>query len=260
MIYGLTSLSGSPGVTTTAVAWATTATTPTLLLEADMTGGSTILAGRFRAEIAHEQTILAMATRDVDMAVLEVLQTQSVPLPGAVADSALIPTIAEHQQATVLQSAWPETAQALVDLSQQGGVDVVVDLGRITTDGLPWGLVERLDALLVLSWTSLPALITLSNGVPRLQDQVHGPHLSVLLVDAAIGGYPADVAAQVSPAPVLGTLPHASKAAAVYSQGYKTARAAVLHPYHRAIERVRNTAAEQASRYRHELLGEGSLS
>ena len=39
-----------------------------------------------------------------------------------------------------------------------------------------------------------------------------------------------------------------------------TARAAVLHPYHRAIERVRNTAAEQTSRYRHELLGEGSLS
>lgn len=259
MIYGLTSLSGSPGVTTTAVAWATTATTPTLLLEADMTGGSVILAGRYRAEVAHQHTILAMATRDVDMTVLEVLQTQSVPLPGAVADSALVPTIAEHQQGMVLQSTWPETAQALTELSQEGGVDVVVDLGRITTDGLPWGLVERLDALIVLSWTTLPALITLSNGIPRLQDQVHGPYLSVLFVDAGIGGYPAEVAAQVSPVPVVSTLPHVPKAAAVYSQGYKTARAAALNPYHRAIERVRNTAAEQTSRHRHELLGEGSL-
>ncbi|WP_114906793.1 hypothetical protein [Ornithinimicrobium murale] len=258
MIYGLTSLSGSPGVTTTAVAWATTATTPTLLLEADMTGGSAILAGRYRSEVPHEHTILAMATRDADMTVLEVLQAQSVPLPGAAADSALIPTIAEHQQATVLQTTWLDTAEALAELSRDGGVDVVIDLGRVTTDGLPWGLVSQLDALIVMAWTTLPALITLANGIPRLQDQVHGPHLGVLFVDADIGSYPEDVASQVSPAPSLGALPYSTKAAAVYSQGYKMARANTLRTYHRAIDRARATIAQQATRHRNELLGEGS--
>lgn len=256
MIYGLTSLSGSPGVTTTAVAWATTSSTPSLLLEADMTGGSPILAGRFRSEVPHERTILAMATRDPDHGPLEVLQAQSVSLPGAVADSALVPGIAEHQQATVLQSTWPLTADALSQLSRDGGVDVVIDLGRMTTDGLPWALVDRCDALIVLSWTTLPALISLANGLPRVQDQVHAPFLGVLFVDADTSSYPVSAAAQVSPAPCVGSLPNARTAAAVYSQGYKLARTSTLRAYHRAVGRVRTTVSEQATRHHSELIGE----
>lgn len=258
MIYGLTSLSGSPGVTTTAVAWATTSARPTLLLEADMTGGSAILAGRFRSEVAHEHTILAMATRDGDTSVMEVLRAQSVTLPGAVADSALIPTIAEHQQATVLQPCWAETAQALTELSQDGGVDVIIDFGRATTNGLPWSLAERVDALVVMCWTTLPALIALANGAPGLRDQLHTPHLSVLFVEAGLGGYPVGAASQVAPIDVLGSLPHTPRAAAAYSQGYKMTRASTLRAYHRALDRVRTDAGQHAARHRQELLGEGS--
>lgn len=258
MIYGLTSLAGSPGVTTTAVAWATTSSTPTLLLEADMTGGSPILAGRYRAEVPHERTILAMATRDPDLNTLEVLQSQSVPLPEAAADSAFIPTIAEHQQATVLQTSWPATADALSELSETGGVDVVIDLGRITTEGLAWGLLGRLDALIVLAGTALPALITLANGAPRLRDQLHRPFLGVAFIGSGLGGYPTDTAAQVSPVPTVGALPHAPKAAAVYSLGYKLARASALRPYHRALDRLRTQVTEQAGQHRSVLLGQES--
>ena len=45
----LTSAAGSPGVTTTAVGLALTWPRPVLLVEADPTGGSAVLAGYFRA-------------------------------------------------------------------------------------------------------------------------------------------------------------------------------------------------------------------
>lgn len=258
MIYGLTSIAGAPGVSTTAVAWATTAGTPTLLLEADMTGGSPILAGRFRSEVPHERTILAMATRRQDLTAAETLRSQAVPLPSAMADSSFVATIAEHQQAAVLQPAWGETADALHEIAADGGLDVLIDLGRITTNGGPWALLERLDALIVLSGTTLPALITLANGLPRLQDQLHSPLVAVGFIESHMGGYSPGEAGRVITAPVVGSLPYAPRAAAVYSIGHQGTRASVLRGYHQRLSRLRTSIAEQTSRHREVLLGERS--
>ena len=59
-VIALTSASGSPGVTTTAVALAFLWPRPVVLVEADPTGGSAILAGYFRGtreyDVGHRRT------------------------------------------------------------------------------------------------------------------------------------------------------------------------------------------------------------
>ena len=65
-VYALTSISGSPGVTTTAVAWAYLSPTPTLIVEADPTGGSPILAGVMRGEQPPDVSIIDLVGQPVD--------------------------------------------------------------------------------------------------------------------------------------------------------------------------------------------------
>ena len=57
----LTSASGSPGVTTTALALALTWRRPALLVEADPTGGSAVLAGYFRGRAAPTDSLIDLA-------------------------------------------------------------------------------------------------------------------------------------------------------------------------------------------------------
>ena len=57
----LTSASGSPGVTTAALGLALTWHRPVLLVEADPTGGSALLAGYFRGQSTPTQTLIDLA-------------------------------------------------------------------------------------------------------------------------------------------------------------------------------------------------------
>ncbi len=60
-VIALTSASGSPGVTTTAVALAFLWPRPVVLVEADPTGGSAILAGYFRGTREYDVGIVELA-------------------------------------------------------------------------------------------------------------------------------------------------------------------------------------------------------
>src|SRR3546814_6778811 len=66
-VTALCSASGSPGVTTTALGMALLWPRPVLLIEADATGGSGILAGYFRGIKSYDQGLveLALAADDV---------------------------------------------------------------------------------------------------------------------------------------------------------------------------------------------------
>ncbi|HEY9562625.1 MAG TPA: hypothetical protein VIR30_02545, partial [Nocardioides sp.] len=57
-VIALCSASGSPGVTTTALGMALLWPRPVLLIEADATGGSGILAGYFRGIKSYDQGLV----------------------------------------------------------------------------------------------------------------------------------------------------------------------------------------------------------
>lgn len=243
-LIGLTSLSGSPGVTTTAVAWATCSQTPTLLIEADLTGGSAILAGRFRSTVPHERSLLALATYDVGSSTSDVLREQALSLPGAVADSKVVPGLAEHSQATALTGLWADLGLALRDLSSHQGIDILVDLGRLTA-AAPWSLIGHLEQLLVMGPATLPGLIALHNNLPGLADRLTQTALGVVLVAPAREGFGVKEASQVlDPVPVLTALPYLPKPAAAYSLGWPQASNRSLRALHKEIYQLQDAAAQ----------------
>lgn len=258
-LIGLTSLSGSPGVTTTAVAWATASQTPTLLIEADLTGGSPILAGRFRSAIAHERSLLALATYDLEASTTDVLREQALPLPGAVADSKVVPGLSEHSQAAAMSGVWPDLGLALQELSSVQGLDVLVDLGRLNAASPPWVLLEHLEQVLVLAQATLPGLITLHNNLPGLATRLTRAALGVVLITPPQEGFGVKEAGQVlAPVPVVAQLGYLPKAAAAYSLGWQQASTRALRSLHKDIHQLQDASATHRLEHQQMLTGQSS--
>src|ERR1700712_667016 len=93
----LASASGSPGVTTTALGLALRWPRPVVLVDGDPVGGSAVLAGFFRGQVAHNDGLvqLVLAGRAGELA--EVLPTVLMPLPNS--NAALLPGPRSHAQA-----------------------------------------------------------------------------------------------------------------------------------------------------------------
>jgi len=81
-IISLTSAKGAPGVSTTALAMALSWPRPVILIEADVAGSSSYLAGYLQGQTPHDRGLvdLAMANRGGDL--IGVIHTNSLPLPG----------------------------------------------------------------------------------------------------------------------------------------------------------------------------------
>lgn len=261
-LYALTSFSGSPGVTTTAVAWATSSSTPTLLVEADVTGGSAILAGRLRSQVRHTKSLLSLLAgdhTDEEAWLAEALRSQRVELPGASADSHVIPTIAEHSQARLLENSWSRIFAALGWLSKDTGTDVIVDLGRVGAHGTPLSqALTQTDALVVLTRNTLPALVSTVNNLTPLADKARGPLVSTVVVESPIEGFPSQqIRSQLGAVPLAGAIGHNPTAAAAYHLGWQSARKSALRRYHSQLGAVRGELATQLASHREVVLGIG---
>ena len=127
-LIGLTSARGAPGVTTTALGMALHWHRPVLLVEADVSGGSAVLAGFLRGTVAHDRGL-----RDIAVALSlgdpmdEALNRSLIDLPGG--RVRLLPGLANAAQAPAVTGLWQPLAQHLRDLDA-AGLDVIVDLGR----------------------------------------------------------------------------------------------------------------------------------
>lgn len=255
-LIALTSLTGSPGVTTTAVAWATISRNPALLIEADMVGGSSILAGRVRAQLPHERSLLALTTYDLDTPATEILREQSLPLPGALHEATrVVPGIAEAGQATALATTWPDLGRSLHDLSEQG-LDVLVDLGRLHPTTPSWAMLEQMDQVLILAKADLPGLITLRNNLPGIANRLTRPALATVLRAAPPESFGIGEAAKVlHPVPVIAHLEHDPKGAATYSLGWAQASRRRLRSYHRQIQALVDASLEHRTAHHLMLTG-----
>ena len=82
-IIALTAGSGSPGVSTTTVGLALCWPRPVVLVEADPTGGSGILAGYFQGQVAHDGGLIELAMAQREDLVAAELPHQLLDLPGS---------------------------------------------------------------------------------------------------------------------------------------------------------------------------------
>lgn len=215
----LTSASGSPGVTTTAVGLALTRGRPTILLDADPTGGSAILAGYLRGQIVPPDALVELVMAQQHGRLRSTIPTVTMPLPDS--KVSLIPGPRSHTQTGALTGLWEPLLAALKGLTETGQ-DTIVDLGRLGLAGSATPLLYGADLALVVCRSDLVSLSGARSWVGSLRTEFEqmgaGTELGVLLVGPG-HPYGAREVRDALGAPVLASVDWDPKAAAAFSAG-----------------------------------------
>ncbi len=216
----LTSASGSPGATVTALGLALAWPRPVVLVDADPTGALAIPAGYLHgAELPTDRTIvdLAMSHRhgtletDLPRALMTLPRSKVQYLRGPLG----------HAQARALGGLWEPLATVLKSL-ERNGQDVIVDAGRLGLEGSPAGLISGADLTLLAARSNLPAQIAAKDWSGTLRDMCEaGEHLNNLGAVLIGPGEPfgAKEVAKVLQIPVVATVAWDEPSAAVFSLG-----------------------------------------
>lgn len=167
----MTSLSGSPGVTSTALTWAQVSQRPTLLVEVDPAGGSPMLCIGWQGAHPHNRSILDLASHPAHEYVPRIWEL-AIPLPQRPRGAWLVPTVGTSTQMRSMMSVFGPLAEALAYISRDSHVDVLVDLGRLGAAGASTQLWSQADSVLLFTDATLPALNTLAVGGPALADEL----------------------------------------------------------------------------------------
>lgn len=246
----LTSASGSPGVTTTAVGMAFSWPRPVLLVEADPTGGSGVLAGFLRGTTPYDAGLIELALSPLGTA--DALRDVVRPLSPNVS---LVAGIRSHPQATALRDVWEPLAAALRELDDNGQ-DVIVDAGRLGLMGSPTPLLDAADAALLVTRATLPAISTARSWAETVRQPATGWRHPGLLLIAEGQPYRATEVSKVLGMPVVTDLPDDPAAAAVYHRGAAPPKHFETGPYIRALQAAVQSVQAHIARGRFALVEE----
>ena len=243
----LTSASGSPGATTTAVGLALAWPRPVVLVEADPTGGSPILAGYFRGTIAPDRGLIDLALAHRDDHVEAALPGTLMPIPDSAPAAArepeawLLPGIRSHAQARSLTPVWEPLRRAFHAL-ERTGQDVIVDAGRLGVTGSPEPLIRGADLTLLTVRTDLVSLSGAKSWAQTLREDVEtagAPGTLGLVLVGEKRPYAAADVAKVLGLPVTAGIAWDPAAAAVFSHGASPPRRFEGSPLVRSLRAVR---------------------
>lgn len=213
-VIALTSVSGSPGVTTTCLGLALSWPRPVLLVEADPTGGSGLLAGYFRGTREYRSGVVELALTGADLA--DTLAEAAEPIHDT--HVSFVAGTRSHTQAPALRDLWEPLSAVLGDL-ESTGQDVIIDIGRLGLTGSPTPLLDNADLVLVVTRTSLPELsATRSWGDAVARSLVHWREPQLLLIGEGDPYRAREVTAAVK-LPVLAALADDPESAAVLHRG-----------------------------------------
>jgi hypothetical protein len=248
-LIGLTSARGAPGVTTTALGLALQWHRTVLLIEADVSGGSAVLAGYLRGTVPHDRGL-----RDVAVALSlgdpldEALNASLVEIPGG--QVRLLPGLANAAQAPAVASLWQPLAEHLLSLDA-AGLDVIVDLGRWGSRNGPDPLAHHLDLMLLVTRSDLPGIAAARGWVPVLSAELdalgHGSDaLRALVVGPGLPYTPREIATALG-VPLVGDVAWDPKAAASLSHGEPPQRSAGRGQMHRSLAALASAVAAAAA-------------
>lgn len=256
----LTSASGSPGVTASAVGLALSWPRPVLLVEADPTGGSSVLAGYLRGQTAPTASLIDLALAHRHGQMEQTIPEVAVRIEGAPAS--LLPGTRSHTQAPSLVPLWEPLAAALKGL-ERTGQDVIVDAGRLGLHGHPEPLLYAADLCLLVVRSDLVSLAgarswaeTLRGGFERVGGSAS---LAVLMVGEG-DPYSRREVHKVLQAPVIASLAADSKAAQVFARGATAPRKFDTSPLVRSLSAARDAIERAVAANRDELAGHAARS
>ena len=249
VLIALASASGSPGVTSTALGLALSWPRQVLLVEADPTGGSGLLAGYFRGTREYDAGLIELALTASDLG--DALPDTVRPIDGT--QVSFVTGTRSHTQASALRDLWDPLAETLAEL-ESTGQDVIVDAGRLGLHGSPTPLLDAADLALLVSRTSLPGLSALRSWAEAFQRPALDSHQAGLVLIGEGQPYAAREVVSVVSLPVLASLPEDPESAAVFSRGAAPPRRFESRPLARGLTALIATIHSTISRRRTELL------
>ena len=216
-VVTLVSAAGSPGVSTTALGMALTWPRPVLLVEADPSGSSAILAGYLRGTSDHVGLVdLVMAHRSGLLS--EALPRMVMRLDGEQGRVSVLVGSRSHDQAAGLARLWEPLVGVLRELSADGQ-DVIVDAGRLGLASWPRPLVAHSDVTALVTRSSLPALVAARSWAAALAEDVLPGHEARLLMVGEGRPYGVGEAARTLGLSSLAGIEWDPARAAVFSEG-----------------------------------------
>jgi hypothetical protein len=248
----LTSASGSPGVTTTAVGLALCWPRPVLLVEADPTGGSGILAGFLGGTTPYDVGLIELALSPLGTA--DALREVVRPLTPSVS---LVTGTRTHAQAAALRDVWEPLAVALGEL-EANGQDVIVDAGRLGLAGSPLPLLDAADVTLLVTRATLPSISAARSWAETVRQPATGWRHSGLLLIGGGQPYRDTEVSKVLGMPVVADLPDDPAAAAVYQRGAPPPRHFEARPYTRGLQAAAQSVQAHVARGRFSLIEEAA--
>lgn len=223
-----TSAPGAPGVTTSALALALHWPRHVLLADCDRDPSQVLLAGFLRGLDSGGRGLPSVAQAHREGRPLDdELWLHTLPLTddGAV-DRRFLAGFAQPAAVRLFDTVWSRLGEAFAALDARG-IDVLVDAGRISSAGLPGGLLASADAIVVVTRSSLRSLAALRLHLPTLQDQLTTLSVEVPLGLALVGTdqpYSTGEVERQFATPAWLELPFDAKSAAVLSDGHPEPR------------------------------------
>ncbi len=211
----LASASGAPGVTSTGLALAACWPRPCLLVEADPSGSSALLAGFWRGTRDHTGVVdLVKAHRAGVLA--DALLRMAMPVEGT--QASVIIGSRSHEQAAGLARLWEPLAGVLRDLAARDQ-DVIVDAGRLGLEGSPGPLIDQADVTVLVSRTSLVDVAGARSWALSLQDAAGPGHEVRLLLVGPGRPYSAGEVSRALGVAVVGSIRWDPARAGVFAHG-----------------------------------------
>ncbi|MBT9257182.1 hypothetical protein KMZ32_19790 [Phycicoccus sp. MAQZ13P-2] len=257
-VFVLCSAAGSPGVTTTALGLAMTWPRPVLLVEADPTGGSALLAGHFRGQVQPTASLVDLALELHPSGLDDAIPAVAMNVPGS--RVSIVAGTRAHRQARALTSLWEPLASSLGRMDALGQ-DVIVDAGRLGLAGSPEPLLAAADGCLLVLRTDLVALAAARSWCSTLAGQFEARGDARALSLMAVGEgrpYSAREIANVLEHPVTASVAWDEKAAAVFSRGEPRPSRFETSGYVRSLQRAGESLRASAARAKDDLTGQAA--
>lgn len=228
MLVTLTSISGSPGVSTTGLGIALTADSSKLLyVEADPIGSSPTLAGYFHARRRHDRSIIQLVEPNRHGQIGPAFQHQIVrigpfdPEEPTKAQGWFVPGLVNAAQTESMKSTWGPLGAHLALLSKQGGGDLLVDAGRLNLRSGHQDLIRHSDVIAIMLRPTRTAVAAVRAGLGPLQQHLENTKspASIGLIVRGTEPYSAAETAAATGLAVIAVLPESPVHAQVFSEG-----------------------------------------
>lgn len=227
-IVYLTSTSGAPGVSALATALTLNWPRPALLLEADVSKTSHLLAGYLRGQYKHTHSLTEAAIANLRGGLDgETLFSQTISLgEGRYA----IPGFSDLGGARGTTSAfWANMLRAIDQLPLTAAapdLDIIIDAGRFTPGDTRSPLIAAAEAVLLITGDTLPDIHALYAAQPSfttiLEQAGHSDYLKLVLAKSLLTSatrYTSNEISSKTGLAVTGTLPWEPAGASHYSHG-----------------------------------------